>query len=115
MLLPGLYLVSIGQEEINIIIGIHQTVLLIGIDLKMLYASRLLILYRLVGNIHGNQRIAILGNALEQLQLELTADNHGQHEAVQQVIPMNIRETVTDNHPYAIAGNGPCSVLTTGT
>ena len=110
-----LYLTLVFQEEINIVKGIHQTVFLVAIDFKRLRMASSHIRYRLVGHIHLNLGLWVGKHCLEKFLLELLAHDDRQHEAVEKIVAVNVGKGTADNHTHAIAGNGPCSMLTTGT
>ena len=64
--------------------------------------------------IHAHLCLRLGSNALEELLLEGGRHDDRQHEAVQQVIAVDISKTAADNHAHAVAGNGPCSVFARG-
>ena len=70
--------------------------------------------YRLVGHIYLNLGLWVGKHSLKKFLLELLAYDDWQHEAVEQIVAVNVGKGTADNYTHAIAGNGPCCMLTTG-
>jgi non-ribosomal peptide synthetase component F len=49
---------------------------------------------------------------MPKLLLEFLAHDDWQHEAVEQIVAVNVGKGTADNHTHAIAGNSPCGMLT---
>ena len=113
--LKSLNLVLVGEQEVDVVIGIHETILLVGVDVEVFAVASGEVGHRLVGHIHLHLCLRIGCDAVEEFLLELLADNDGQHEAVEEVIAMNISERTGDDHSHPVAGNGPCGMFTRGT
>ena len=67
----------------------------------------------LVGDIHLHLGFRVLLNRLEELLLKLAAHNNGQHEAIQQVVAMDVGKAVAYHHSRSKACNRPSCMLAT--
>ena len=102
-------------QEVDIVQAVHQTMLLVGIDFKLLgFAGRLVGdgLFRQI-NLHLCLRVGIDG--IEQLLKERFADDHRQHEVVQFVVLVDVGKETADHDPESISGDCPCGMFTAGT
>ena len=107
------YLIRVGEEEIDIVVGIHQAVLLVAVDGELLAMACREIRYGLVWHIHLHFGFRILLDRLEEFLLKLAAHNNGQNEAIQQVIAMDVGKTAAYHHSCSKACNRPSSMLAT--
>ena len=64
------YLVFIGHEEVDVVQSVHQTMLLVAVDIKVLKMARREIGNRLVGQINLDLSIRIVLNSRKQFRQE---------------------------------------------
>ena len=105
-------LIFILNQEVDVIQTIHQTMLLVGIDLESLATSGCLVGHFLFGKIYFHFRLRISSNTAEQLLQELFAHHYRQYEVVQLVVLVDIRKETGDHDTEPIACNGPRCMLT---
>ena len=89
----ALILLSLGrvlQEEVDVVERIHQAILLVAIDVECLAMASGEVGNRLVGHINTHLSIGVSLNSVEQLLLELAAHDDGKHEAVEQIVAVDI-------------------------
>ena len=113
-LLAILVLLNLGgilQEEVDVVERIHQAILLIAIDVECLAVTCGEVCNRLVSHVNAHLSLRISLNSVEQLLLELAAHDDGEHEAVEQVVAVNISKRATDDYAGAIASDSPCGML----
>ena len=110
-LFPCFYLVFVLYQEVDVIKPMHETMLLVAINVKMFAPAGSLVGNCLVGQIDLHFCLRILSDTFEEFCKERLADNHRQYEVVELVVLVNVSKEGTDNHTKAIAGNGPCCVL----
>ena len=92
-LLCVLVLLDLGgvlQEEVDVIESIHQAILLVAIDVEGFAVACGEVGDSLVGYINAYLGLRISLYGVEQLLLELAAHNHGEHEAVEQVVAVDV-------------------------
>ena len=61
-----------------------------------------------------NKMYLSLRYGLEEFLLEFTAHNDGQHEAVEQVVAVDVGKGTAYHHTHAITGDSPCCMLAAG-
>lgn len=85
-------LVLNGEEVVDVVEGVHQAVLLVAVDVKMLLIARGLVLDGLIGNVNGNDGLRILGDAVEEFLLEFFAYDYRQYKTVEQIVAVDVGE-----------------------
>ena len=71
--------------------------------------------HRLIGHIDLHLCLRIGSDAVKEFLLKLLAHDDGKHEAVEEVVAVDVSKGTGDDDTHAIACNGPCSVFTAGT
>ena len=111
-LLPGLHLVAVLDQKVDIVETILQTMLLVSVDFEMFAMTRSKVRDGLVGKVYLNLRLMVSIDGVEKFLEEALADNNGEHKVVELVVLMNVSKEGADNDSEAIAGDGPCGMLT---
>ena len=115
LLFPCHGLLLVLYKEINIVEAVDETVLLIAIDIEVFLMARREIGHCLIGEVYLYLSFWIVPDTLEYLIEEGLTDDNRQNEVVEFIILVDVSKEAADDHPEAIAGDGPCSVLTGGT
>lgn len=87
-----LHLVTVLHKEIHIIQTVHQAVLLILVDFKMLAVPRCKIGDRLVRQINFHLRLMILVYAFEKFLQKSLRNDYGKHKVIKLIILVDICE-----------------------
>ena len=102
-------------EEIDIVESVHQTVLLITVDLEMLTGACGLVGDSLIGEIDLYLGLGVALDAGKEFCQKALAHHNGKHEVVQLVVLMDIGKEGADDHTEAITGNSPGRMFARGT
>ena len=102
-------------EEIDVVESVHQTVLLVAVDVEVFASACGFVGDDLIGEIDFYLHLRVLADALEEFGEEGLAHHHRQYEVVEFVVLVDIGEKGADDHPEAVASYRPGSMLTGGT
>ena len=110
-----LNLVAMSKQEVYVIVGVHQAILLVPVEFKLLGAPSCVVRYALVGHVNGKHCLRILGNSGKDLSQEILGHYHGEHEVVEFVLLVNVGKETAHHDTEPISRNRPSGMLTTGT
>ena len=103
------------QEEVDVVQAVQEAIFLVAVDVEVLAVAGGHVGDGLGGQVHAHLRLRVLRDAGKELLLEGFADDDRQHEAVEEVVAMDVSKGTADDHAHAIAGNGPGGVFARGT
>jgi len=89
-LLEFLNLFRVLKQEVDVVERIHQAVLLVAVDVKCLAMASGKVGDGLIRHVDLHFGLRVSGDGVEQLLLELAAHDDGQHEAVEQVVAVDV-------------------------
>ena len=90
LLFPLFYLIFTVYQEIDIVEAVHQTVLLVGVNVEMLAPASSHIGDSLVRQVDLNLGLGVVLNGQKQFGQEGLADLHRQYEVVEFVILVDV-------------------------
>ena len=110
-----LNLVAVREQEVDVVVGIHQAILLVTVEFKLLATSRGVVRNPLVGHVNGQHCLGIFSNGGKDFLEKIFTHHDGEHEVIEFVLLMYIRKETAYDNSETISRNRPRSMLTTRT
>jgi hypothetical protein len=107
----GFYLVSVGEEVVDVVKSGDEAVFFVGVDVEMLAACGVVVGDGLCGEVDGEGGGGVLPEGIEEQGQEVGGDDDGEESVVEGVVLEDIGEEATHDGSKTCTADSPSGVF----